>query len=266
MPAPTKSGYAPVNGVDVYYAVYGEGSPIVLLHGGLMTGSSFSPIIDTLAANHQVVTIDLQAHGHTLPFDRPMSFEAMADDVAGVIAHLGLEKPAVLGYSMGATTALRLAIQHPGKVSRLVHVSAPYDFAEGWHDYNYQGMHAMSAALADGMVGSPMHDTYLAEAPDPANFPVLLDKVGDMMRRGFDYSADIRQLTMPVMLVYGDWDAIRTSHIAKFWELLGGGLQDAGWDGAGMNRNRLAILPGLTHYTMISPQLAQTALAFIDAP
>ena len=186
MPTPTASGYAPTNGVEVYYASYGEGSPIILLHGGLMSGSSWAPILETLTETHQVVTIDLQGHGHTLPFHRPMSFEAMADDVAGVIDYLKLGKPAVIGYSMGATTALRLAIQHPDKVSKLVHVSAPYNFAEGWHDYNYQGMHAMSAALADGMKGSPLHDTYLAEAPDPENFPILLDKVGDMMRAGFD--------------------------------------------------------------------------------
>src|SRR5689334_9990884 len=75
MPTPTTSGYAPTNGVEVYYASYGEGSPIVLLHGGLMSGSSWSAILETLAENHQVVTIDLQGHGHTLPFDRPMSFE-----------------------------------------------------------------------------------------------------------------------------------------------------------------------------------------------
>ncbi len=264
MPTPTASGYAKTNGVEVYYASYGKGSPIVLLHGGLMSGSSWGPILDTLAADHQVVTIDLQAHGHTLPLDRPMTFEAMADDVAGIIDYLKLGKPAVIGYSMGATTALRLAIQHPDRVSKLVHVSAPYSFAEGWHDYNYQGMQAMSSALAEGMMQSPMYALYAAEAPDAKNFPVLLDKVGDMMRAGFDYSAEVKALKVPTMLVYADWDAVRISHAAKFFELLGGDLQDAGWDGANMNQNRLAILPGLTHYTMISPQLADTALGFID--
>ncbi|RYE73611.1 MAG: alpha/beta hydrolase, partial [Hyphomicrobiales bacterium] len=204
--------------------------------------------------------------GHTLPFDRPMSFEAMADDVAGIIGYLKLDKPAVLGYSMGATTALRLAIQHPDLVSKLVHVSAPYAFEDGWHDYNLEGMRAMSGDMAEGMMQSPMYAAYAAEAPDAKNFPVLLDKVGDMMRAGFDYSEEVKQLKVPTMLVYGDWDAVRTSHSAKFFELLGGGLQDAGWDGGGMNQNRLAIIPGLTHYTMISPQLATTALGFIDAP
>jgi pimeloyl-ACP methyl ester carboxylesterase len=266
MPTPSKSGYAPVNGVEVYYQVFGEGSPIIVLHGGLMSGSSFAPIMDTLTEHHQVIAIDLQAHGHTLPFDRPMTFEAMAEDVAGIIEHLKLDKPAVIGYSLGATTGLRLAIQHPDLVSKLVHVSAPYSFAEGWHDYNLEGMRSMTGAMAEGMMQSPMYATYAVEAPDAKNFPVLLDKVGDMMRAGFDYSADVKQLKVPTMLVYADWDAVRTSHAAKFFELLGGGLQDAGWDGSGMNQNRLAIIPGLTHYTMISPQLAATALGFIDAP
>lgn len=266
MSTPSTSGYAPVNGVDVYYQVFGEGSPIIVLHGGLMSGSSWLPIMETLAANHQVIAVDLQAHGHTLPFDRPMSFEAMADDVAGVIGYLALEKPAVIGYSLGATTALRLAIQHPDLVSRLVHVSAPFNFAEGWHDYNLEGMRGMSSGLSEGMMQSPMYATYAAEAPDVKNFPVLLDKVGDMMRAGFDYSQEVQQLKVPTMLVYADWDAVRISHAAKFFELLGGGLQDAGWDGSGMNQNRLAILPGLTHYNMVSPQLAATALGFIDAP
>lgn len=266
MSTPSKSGYAPVNGVEVYYQVFGEGSPIVVLHGGLMSGSSFGPILGTLTTGHQVVAVDLQGHGHTLPFDRPMSFEAMADDVAGVIAYLQLDKPAVLGYSLGATTALRLAIQHPELVGKLVHVSAPYAFDEGWHDYNLDGMRAMSSDLAEGMMQSPMYATYAAEAPDAANFPVLLDKVGDMMRAGFDYSEEVRQLKVPTMLVFGDWDAVRIRHAATFFELLGGGLQDAGWDGSGMNRNRLAIIPGLNHYNIVSPQLAATALAFIDAP
>lgn len=266
MPTPTKSGYAPVNGVEVYYQVFGTGSPIVVLHGGMMSGSSFLPIMDMLTQSHQVIAVDLQAHGHTLPFDRPMSFEAMADDVAGIIDYLELGKVAVIGYSMGATTALRLALQHPEKVSRLVHVSAPYNFAEGWHDYNLEGMRSMSSALAEGMMQSPMYGAYVAEAPDAKNFPVLLDKIGDMMRAGFDYAEEVKQITVPTMLVYGDWDAVRTSHVAKFFELLGGGLQDAGWDGSGMNQNRLAIIPGLTHYSMVSPQLASTALAFIDAP
>ena len=266
MPTPTRSGYAPVNGVEVYYDVYGEGSPIILLHGGLMSGSSFGPILDAMTQTHQVITIDLQGHGHTLPFDRPMTFEAMAEDVAGIISYLKLDMPAVMGYSMGSTTALLLGAQHPDLVSKLVLVSAPYSFSEGWHDYNIEGMRSMTAAQAEAMKPSPMYDTYAAEAPDANNFPVLLDKLGDMMRAGFDYSEDVKRLTVPTMLVFADWDAVRTSHIAKFFELLGGGLQDANWDGSNRNQNRLAIIPGLTHYTMISPQLASTALGFIDAP
>src|SRR5687768_13551730 len=96
LPAPSKSGYAPVNGVEVYYAVYGEGDPLVLLHGGLATLDMFGPNVALLAEGHQVIAIDLQGHGHTLPFDRPMSYEAMADDVAGVIQHLGFDKADIM--------------------------------------------------------------------------------------------------------------------------------------------------------------------------
>ncbi len=263
MPTPVQSGYVPVNGVEIYYEVHGQGTPIVLLHGGLMSASSFAPIIGTLTENHQVIGIDLQGHGHTLPFERPMSFEAMAADVAGVIEYLKLDAPAVLGYSLGATTALRLALDRPELVGKLIVVSAPYAF-EGWHSYNAEGMRAMTGAMAAGMVGSPLYNAYAAEQPDAEqHFPILLDKVGDMMRGGFDYSAEIGSLKMPTMLVYSDWDAIKTSHMAQFFELLGGGQHDAGWDGSGMNQNRLAIIPGLTHYTMISPQLAEIALGFI---
>lgn len=264
MPALSTSGYAPVNGVEVYYAVYGQGDPIVLLHGGLMTHEAFGPTLARLAEGHQVIGVDLQGHGRTLPFDRPMSYEAMADDVAGVIRHLGIEKADVMGYSLGGGTALRLAIQHPDLVDKLVVVSAPYAWA-GWHDYNAEGMRSMSGALADGMKESPMYQEYARVAPDPENFPVLLDKVGQMMQADFDWSAEIRAITAPTMLVYADWDAVRTAHIAAFFELLGGGLQDAGWDGSGMNANRLAILPNATHYSIgTDPRLAETAIGFID--
>ena len=265
MPIFDQSGYAPVNGVEIYYEVHGQGAPIILLHGGLMSASGFAPIIETMAETHQVIGIDLQGHGHTSPFERPMSFEAMAADVAGVIEYLQLEDPAVLGYSLGATTALRLALDRPELVGKLILVSSPYAF-EGWHTYNSEGMRSMTGEMAAGMMGTPLYNAYAAEQPDAEkNFPILLDKVGDMMRKGFDYSAEIGNLKMPTMLVYADWDAVKTSHSARFFELLGGGLNDAGWDGSGMNQNRLAIIPGLTHYTMITPQLAEIALGFIAA-
>lgn len=265
MPTPTKSGYVPVNGGKVYYATYGSGAPLVLLHGGLMTIEAFGPVLSGFAEAREVIAVEAQGHGRTGPLDRPMSFDNMAADVAEVIKSLGPSKVDVVGYSMGGTIGLRLALAHPELVNKLVIASAPYAFS-GWHDYNQQGMRGLNAGLADGMKGTPLYEGFAAVNPDAAtNFPKLLDQM-QYMGQDYDFSADVPNLKVPTQLVYGDWDAVRTSHAAKFFELLGGGLQDALWDSSGMNQNRLAILPGVTHYTMMnSPKLVETALAFIDA-
>lgn len=265
MPTPTKSGFVPVTGGEVWYATYGSGTPLVLIHGGLMTIETFGPVLEALAASRQVVAVELQGHGRTGPLDRPMSFAAMAADVAEVITTLGIGPVDVVGYSMGSTIGLRLALDRPELVRKLVAASAPYAYS-GWHDYNQQGMRSLSAADAPMMVGTPLYEAFAAVNPDPeTNFPKLLDQMR-YMGEDYDWSAEIPNIKAPTMLVYGDWDAVRTSHAAKFFELLGGGLQDALWDGSGMNHNRLAILPGVTHYTMMTePRLAETALAFLDA-
>jgi pimeloyl-ACP methyl ester carboxylesterase len=266
LPAPSKSGYAPVNGVEVYYAVYGDGAPIVLLHGGLATMDMFGPNVALLAEGHQVIVIDLQGHGHTLPFDRPMSYEAMADDVAGVIQYLGYKKASIMGYSLGAGTGLRVAIQHPDIVDKLIVVSAPYAWA-GWHDYNQQGMRSMTPDMAEDMKGSPLYESYAAVAPDVNNFPILIGQVNAMMMHDFDWSAEVKEIKAPTLLMFGDWDAVRTSHIASFFELLGGGLQDAQWDGSAKNANRLAIIPNATHYDIFNDtRPGEAAIAFLDAP
>jgi pimeloyl-ACP methyl ester carboxylesterase len=263
MPTPTKSGYVPVEGGKVYYATYGAGAPLVLLHGGLMTIETFGPVLDHFAAHRQVIAIEAQGHGRTGPLDRPMSFKAMAADVAEVLTALGLGPVDVVGYSMGGSIGLRLALDRPELVKRLVIASSVYAFA-GWHDYNQQGMRGLSAAAAPMMVGTPLYEAFAAVNPDPAtNFPKLLDQMA-YMGQDYDWSAELGNLKAPTQLIVGDWDAVRTSHTTRFWELLGGGLQDAGWDGSGMNHNRLAILPGVTHYTMMNePKMVETALAFL---
>ncbi|MBK8082738.1 MAG: alpha/beta hydrolase [Devosia sp.] len=265
MIAPAKSGYVPVTGGKVYYASYGQGAPLVLLHGGLMTIEAFGPVLPALAATREVIAIEAQGHGRTGPLDRPMSFENMAADVAAVIGSLGYGKVDVVGYSMGGSIGLRLALDHPELVRRLVVASAPYAFS-GWHDYNQQGMRGLNASLAETMQGTPLYEGFAAVNPDPAaNFPRLLEQMA-YMGQDYDWSAEIPNLAVPTELVVGDWDAVRTGHTARFFELLGGGLQDALWDGSGMNRNRLAILPGVTHYTMMTePRLAEAALDFLDA-
>ena len=263
------SGYAPVNGIELYYELHGTGKPMVLLHGGFGAIEMFGPVLADLAKSRQVIAVDLQGHGRTKPFDRPMTFENLATDVAELIRWLGYDKADVVGYSMGAATALRLGIDHPQVVNRLVLTSVPYAFA-GWHDYNQQGMKGMAANPAgavEGMKQSPMYQMYAALMPDAeANWPKTIAQTSAMVGKDFDWSASVPGLPMPTMLMYADWDAVRTSHIASFFELLGGGKQDAGWDGAGMNKNRLAILNGATHYNIFSdPRVATTVTGFLDA-
>ncbi len=264
LPAPSKSGYAPVNGVEVYYAVYGEGEPLVLLHGGLMNMEMFGPVLTKLAETRQVIGVDLQAHGRTLPFDRPMTFEALATDIAELIKWLGFEKADIMGYSFGGITALRTAIDHPQVVDKLIVVSAPFAYS-GWHDYNAEGMRQMGAHLAEGMMGTPIYDAYAAVAPDPQNFPKLLEQMGSMIGKDYDWSAEIPDITAPTLLVVGDYDAVRISHATAFFELLGGGKADGGWDGSGMTPNRFAVIPSVTHYAIGSDlRLAEAAIGFLD--
>jgi len=264
-----KSGYAPVHGIELYYEVHGQGKPLVLLHGGFGSIEMFGSVLVELATSRQVIGVDLQGHGRTLPFDRPMTFANLAADVAALIKWLGHDQADVMGYSLGAATALRVAIEHPDVVNKLVVSSTAFAFA-GWHDYNQQGMKGMAAnpaAAVEGMKQTPMWQAYAALMPDAeANWPKTIAQTAALVGADYDWSADIGRIKAPTQLVYGDWDAVRTSHVAAFFELLGGGKQDANWDGSGMNKNRLAVLPGVTHYTMfMDPRLATTAAAFLDA-
>ena len=266
MPVPSKSGYAPVNGVEVYYAVYGEGEPVVLLHGGFGAIEMFGPVLGLLAEGHQVIGVDLQAHGRTLPHDRPMTFENMGDDIAALIGWLGHDKADVMGYSTGGGVALRVGIQHPEMVDKLILVSTPFA-RSGWHQSTLDGMAQIGTASAQGMKQTPMYGLYSQIAPDISNWTKLHEQQGKLVNAHFDYAAEVKTMKVPTMIVVGDWDAVRISHAAAFFELLGGGITDAGWDGSGMNANRLAILPNLTHYTIfMDPQLATTAIGFLDAP
>jgi pimeloyl-ACP methyl ester carboxylesterase len=263
-PKPSKSGHIAVNGVNYYYAVYGTGEPLLLLHGGLGQIEMFGPNLTKLAQSRQVIGVDLQGHGRTPLGDREISLVDIGNDMAGVLKKLGYAKVDVLGYSMGGGVAFQLAVQHPEMVRRLVLVSTPYS-QDGFYPEMLPQQAAMSAAMAEQMKETPIYKSYVAVAPHPEEFPKLLDKMGAYMRKSYDWSADVKKLTMPVMLIYGDSDMIRPEHIVKFYQLLGGGLKDAGWQREHMSQNRLAILPNLTHYEMgVAPQLIDTALPFLN--
>lgn len=263
---PAQTGYAPVNGLNMYYEIHGSGEPLVLLHGGLGLSGMFGEVLAQLAQSRQVIAADLQAHGRTADIDRPIRLELLGDDIAALIRHLGFGQVDLMGYSMGGGVALQAAIRHPALVRKLVLVSVPCR-RDGWYPEILAGMSQMNAAVAEYMRDTPMYQSYAAVAPNPGNFPALLDKMGDLLRRDYDWSAEVAALTIPTLLVYGDADSVPPAHAVEFFELLGGGKRDAGWDGAGMSNARLAILPGTTHYNSFSsPALAPAVIPFLDAP
>jgi pimeloyl-ACP methyl ester carboxylesterase len=258
--------YAEVNGINLYYETHGSGRPLILLHGGLGSGEMFGPVLPLLAERHQVIAVDLQGHGRTADIDRPIDVRLMAGDIAALIDHLGLGTPDVVGYSLGGGVALQTAAQYPTKVRRLVMASANLR-----PDAIYPEMRAqqgqVNAAAADFMKGTPMYQLYQRVAPRPEDFPRLLSKIGESMSKDFDFTEDVRGLQVPTLVVAADADMAPPSHYVEVFKLLGGGLRDGGWMGEGRPKggHALAILPGLTHYTMAnSPLFAAATLAFLE--
>ncbi len=255
---------AHVNGIDLAYQVFGKGAPLVLLHGGFGSVEMFGENVDRLAAGHQVIGVDLQSHGRSPAADRPMRFESMADDVAALIEELKLEHVAVMGFSMGGAVALRLAIQHPEIVERLILVSTVFK-RRGWHPEMTAGMDSMGPEIAEPFKQTPMYQAYEQVAPNKDDWPKLVTQVTTLMKIDYDWSAEAAKLPMPVLIISGDADGLPPSHAVEFFELLGGGKRDANWDRSGMTHHRLAILPGLTHYDInLSPKLAETVISFLD--
>ena len=261
----TDSGYAPVNGVDLYWESYGtEGAPLIVVPGGFGLISMLHGLIDPLAARRRVIVVELQGHGHTADIDRPFSYEAFGDDVAGLIEYLGLGQADLLGYSLGAQAVLRAAVQHPDLARKLAIVSMPFK-REGWYPEVLAAFDQMSSANFPMMKQTPLYQGYSQVAPDPDAFPRLMDKTGELQRQPYDWSDDLRRLTVETLLVYADADSVPVTHIAEFYALLGGGLQDASWDGSGRPKAQLAILPGLTHYDIFgSPRLVDLVNGFFD--
>ena len=260
----TKSNLARVNGIELGYQEFGKGKPLILLHGGFGSLEMFGPNIDLLAKGRKVIGVDLQSHGRSPAADREMTFEAMADDIAALIRHLGLERAAIMGFSLGGGVALRTAIQHPEVVERLVLLSTVFK-RDGWHPEMRAGMDAMGPESAAFLMQTPMYEVYKQVAPRVEDWPVLVKQLSDALKIEYDWSSEIPRLSMPVMVVVGDADGIPPSHTVEFFGLLGGGKRDANWDKSGMTQHRLAILPGATHYDInVLPALSAAVIPFLD--
>jgi pimeloyl-ACP methyl ester carboxylesterase len=247
----TRSSVAQVNGIELGYQIFGDGAPLILLHGGFGSVEMFGPNVELLAAHRQVIGVDLQSHGRSPAADRLMRFETMADDIVALIDQLGLGRAAVMGFSLGGGVALRTAIQRPTLVERLVLVSTVFE-RRGWYSEMTAGMDAIGPEMAANLRRTPLFQTYERVAPNVNDWPVLVQQLSQLMKLDYGWSAEIPNLPMPVMLVAGDADGMPPSHAVEFFALLGGGQRDGKWDRSGITQHRLAILAGATHYDINS--------------
>ncbi|HSB02074.1 MAG TPA: alpha/beta hydrolase [Anaerolineales bacterium] len=258
------SGFVSVNGLNMYYEIRGTGQPLVLLHGAFSAiGTSFEKLLPSLAKTRQVIAFELQAHGHTADIERPLTLEALADDVATALGQLGIERADILGYSMGAGVALHLVIRHPAVVRKLVLISVTYNMS-GVHPGLMEGLGEMTPEM---MFGSPWHEEYLRIAPRPEDFSRLFTKKTQMDRQLRDVPAEtIQAIKSPTLLVLGDSDIVRPEHAVEMFRLLGGGI--FGDTPAGLPNSQLAVLPGTSHVTVVdrADWLVPMIDTFLDAP
>ena len=258
-----ETGYAPVNGLQMYYEVHGSGQPLLLLHGALSAiGTSFGKVLPSLAENRQVIAVELQAHGRTADVDRPLAIEQLADDAAALLEHLGIENADLFGYSLGAGVALQAALQRPDLVRKLVLASISYK-RDGFHPGLMEGIDNLQP---EDLAGSPFQEEYARIAPNPEDWPRLIAKVKRLDHDLKDWAAEtVQSIEAPTLIIIGDSDIVRPEHAVEIFRLLGGGV--AG-DVAGMPRSQLAVLPGTSHITLAyrDEWLASMAGAFLDTP
>jgi pimeloyl-ACP methyl ester carboxylesterase len=236
------TGYAPVNDLNLYYELHGEGPPLLLLHGAYMTIDMMEPLLSGLAEFRRVIAVELQGHGHTADVDRPITYEQMADDAAALLDHLEFGVADLVGYSLGGGVGLQLAMRHPSVVHNLVVASS---------SYRSDGMHAAALEMFPSITpelfaGSPMEAAYLKIAPNPQDFPTLVEKLKLLDTTPFAWSPeDIGRIVAPTLIVVGDSDVVRLDHAVELFGLLGGGVMG---DLAGLPTCQLAVLPGTTHF------------------
>src|SRR5829696_2415975 len=237
--------YADINGLSMYYEEHGDGdgTPLVLLHGGMGGGEIFAAIAPGLAEHRRVIVPDLQGHGRTAHIDRPLRAEHLADDIAALIGHLRLERADVVGYSLGGEVAWRVAIQHPDRVRRLVVISASCRRSGSFPEV-VAAMDQMSAEMAPMMERSAYYRHYAQHAPRPQDWAEHVGRTAEMLKIDFDWTDEVAAIEAPTMLVFADSDSVMPDHVAELFRLRGGGLRDAGWDGSAPARRAAGGLAG----------------------
>ena len=255
------SGYAPVNGLKMYYEIHGTGKPIVLVHGSYMTiGMNYGELIPLLAQNHKVIVLEMQGHGRTADINRPFSYDALASDIAGLLRYLKIAHADILGYSLGATVALDFAIKYPAMTDNLIFISSAYK-SDGWTEEARAIFQSMKAAFLDE---TPLKTEYDKLAPDKGHWHAFVDKMVQFDAAPFDLGADqVKAVRAPVLMIGGDNDGVDLHHVADMYRLLGGGIMG---DMKGLPKSRLAIIPGTSHVSLMmqTDKLMPVITAFLD--
>ena len=241
-----KTGYAPVNGLKMYYEIHGKGDPVVLLHGSFMTiTNNWTNTIAQLSKSRQVIAVEMQGHGRTADFNRDFSFENLADDIAALLDYLKIKQADVLGYSMGGGIAMQVAIRHPQKVRKVVSVSAVFRH-DGWVKEAVEMFPKMEAGM---FKGSPIEIEYKKLSPTPDKFDTFVKRVIQMDIKPYDFGAEkLKATKAPILFIHGDADGVRLGHIAEMFRLKG---DEIFGDMRPRSESRLAILPNTTHITLM---------------
>ncbi|WP_433022875.1 alpha/beta fold hydrolase [Kribbella sp. CA-294648] len=261
-----QTGYAPVNGLQMYYEIHGEGgTPLLLLHGGLFDiEQQFGEVLPALAENRQVIAADFQGHGRTNDIDRPLGTVDLASDVRGLLEHLGVAKVDVFGFSVGGAVALYLTIRNPDLIRKAI-ISSVSFHPDGDRVENAEAVGEMKVEM---IAGTPMEAAYLAKSPHPdlEHLQILLTKLGGYDIGGDGWSEDeIRGIEAPTLITVGDCDAVKLEHAVRFLQLRGG---DVNGDFVGVPASQLAVFPGSTHFTGMarSNLVSDVVVTFLDAP
>jgi pimeloyl-ACP methyl ester carboxylesterase len=239
------SGYAPVNGLTMYYEVHGSGDPVVLLHGSFMTiTNNWTEWIGELSKTRKVIAVEMQGHGRTADIKRDFSYESLADDIAALLDHLTIKQADLFGYSMGGGVAMQVAIRHPEKVRKVVSMSAVFRH-DGWVK---EALDAFATFTADAFKGSPIETDYKRLSPTPNEFPNFVKRVIAMDLKPYDFGADkLKATKAPFFFIHGDADGARLDHIAEMFRIKG---EEIMGDMRPRSESRLAVLPNTTHVSL----------------
>jgi pimeloyl-ACP methyl ester carboxylesterase len=240
------TGYAPVNGLKMYYEVHGKGDPVVLLHGSFMTiTNNWQDMIAGLSKTRQVIAVEMQGHGRTADIKRDFSYANLAADVAAMLDYLKIDQADLIGYSMGGGVAMQVAIRHPEKVRKVVSISAVFRR----HGLVKEALDAFPQLTAETFKGTPIETEYKKLSPTPNEFPNFIKRVISPELKPYDFGADkLRATQAPIFFIHGDADGVRLDHIAEMFKLKGGEIHG---DLRPRSASRLAILPNTTHVTLM---------------